>query len=302
MSMDLMKGTTTIKADGGMICANYGSEFFKSTGDEPGVAGGVVSSTFIKEATWITFSFNVKLQGKAACRLTDKMFHNHQNTVNCSGELQFPLALVTNDPILYVLCQIHCEVLESKDGKKPSLKAKELGNTKYAGALDNAAKKALGEGAEVALEKSARVAIEKGAMAATKRVPMSADALERRLRNRLLQSAAAKAGKKAASKILLKFIPVVNAVSLAWDVYDIGSTAYEISKAVGDLMKNYDVFRIQPDAMFTSADGKVTIYDHKFGNDSFGHNPGQEELYKKAAGGEPPKEVSKENCGNCAKK
>jgi hypothetical protein len=87
-SADLMKGTTTVKADGGMMCANYGSEFFKSTGDEPGVVGGVLSSTFIKEATWITFSFDVKLQGKAACRLTDKMFHNHQNTVNMAGEIQ----------------------------------------------------------------------------------------------------------------------------------------------------------------------------------------------------------------------
>ena len=92
MSSDLMKGTTTVKADGGMMCANYGSEFFKSTGDEPGVAGGVVSNVFIKEATWITFSFDVKLQGKAACRLTDKMFHNHMNTVNAGGLFQAFLA------------------------------------------------------------------------------------------------------------------------------------------------------------------------------------------------------------------
>jgi hypothetical protein len=91
MSSDLMKGTTTVKADGGNMCANHGSEFFKSTGDEPGVAGGVASSTVMKEATWITFSFDVKLEGKAACRLTDKMFHNHQNTVNLGGELQPPL-------------------------------------------------------------------------------------------------------------------------------------------------------------------------------------------------------------------
>jgi hypothetical protein len=98
MSMDMMKGTTTVKADGGMMCANYGSEFFKSTGDEPGVAGGVVSSTFIKEATWITFSFDVKLQGKAACRLTDKMFHNHQNTVNMAGEIQVGLMVEMAPP------------------------------------------------------------------------------------------------------------------------------------------------------------------------------------------------------------
>lgn len=99
MSMDLMKGTSTVKADGGMMCANYGSEFMKSTGDEPGVAGGIVSSTFIKEATWITFSFDVKLQGKAACRLTDKMFHNHQNTVNMGGEIQAPLTTAPTAPI-----------------------------------------------------------------------------------------------------------------------------------------------------------------------------------------------------------
>jgi hypothetical protein len=92
-SADLMKGTTTVKADGGMMCANYGSEFFKSTGDEPGVVGGVLSSTFVKEATWITFSFDVKLQGNAACRLTDKMFHNHQNTVDATGLGQKSLEL-----------------------------------------------------------------------------------------------------------------------------------------------------------------------------------------------------------------
>lgn len=89
---DLAKGTTTVKADGGNMCANYGSEFFKSTGDEPGVAGGVASSTFIKEATWITYSFNVKLESKGACRLTDKMFHNHQNTVNTAGKIHSSLS------------------------------------------------------------------------------------------------------------------------------------------------------------------------------------------------------------------
>ena len=97
MSMDLMKGTTTVKADGGMMCAIDGSEFMKSTGDEPGVAGGVASSTFIKEATWITFSMDVKFEGKGACRLTDKMFHNHQNTVNMGGVLQAIVALMKVD-------------------------------------------------------------------------------------------------------------------------------------------------------------------------------------------------------------
>lgn len=114
MSSDLMKGTTTVKADGGNMCANYGSEFFKSTGDEPGVAGGVASSTFIKEATWITFSFDVKLEGKAACRLTDKMFHNHQNTVNMAGELQAPLP----SDWTKVACLYECRKELSEEGKK----------------------------------------------------------------------------------------------------------------------------------------------------------------------------------------
>ncbi len=88
MSSDLAKGTTTVEADDGNMCANYDSEFSKSTGDEAGTVGGVASSTFIKEASWLTFSFDVKLEGKAACRLTDKMFHNHQNTVNMAGLIQ----------------------------------------------------------------------------------------------------------------------------------------------------------------------------------------------------------------------
>jgi len=92
LATDLAKGTTTVKADGGNMCAIYGSEFAKSTGDEPGTAGGVASSTFIKEATWITYSFDVKLEGQGACRLTDKMFHNHQNTVNAGGAVNPPLS------------------------------------------------------------------------------------------------------------------------------------------------------------------------------------------------------------------
>lgn len=115
MSSDLMKGTTTVKADGGNMCANYGSEFFKSTGDEPGVVGGVASSTFIKEATWITFSFDVKLEGKAACRLTDKMFHNHQNTVNMGGLLQAILAVIKIDPTKG--CQMLLDYIEQLIGE-----------------------------------------------------------------------------------------------------------------------------------------------------------------------------------------
>jgi hypothetical protein len=84
-SATLAKGTTTVKADGGMMIAIQGSEFSLSNGDEAGVAGGVKSSTFIKESTWILYSFDVKMEGKGACRLSDKKFQNHENTADLSG-------------------------------------------------------------------------------------------------------------------------------------------------------------------------------------------------------------------------
>src|SRR3954452_23628882 len=69
MSSDLANGTTTVKADGGNMIAVKGCEYSMCTGDEPGTAGGVVSSTFKKEAKFILFSFDVKMDGKNACRL-----------------------------------------------------------------------------------------------------------------------------------------------------------------------------------------------------------------------------------------
>jgi len=105
-SKHLKKGTKTIKVDGGNMAANKGSQFSRSTGDEPGVAKGIVSNTQMKEATWITHSFDVKLEKKGACRLTDKMFMNHKNTVCLGGELQKLLIVAPFEAS--VLCGIIC--------------------------------------------------------------------------------------------------------------------------------------------------------------------------------------------------
>ncbi|MDY6994214.1 MAG: DUF4150 domain-containing protein [Pseudomonadota bacterium] len=86
-SKDLVKGTKTIKVEGKMA-ANKGSQFKNCIGDEPGTVKGVKSNTHRKEAKWITSSPNVKLEGKAACRLGDKMFMNHGNTACLGGETQ----------------------------------------------------------------------------------------------------------------------------------------------------------------------------------------------------------------------
>jgi len=96
-SATLDKGTTTVNADGGMMIAVKGSEFSLSNGDNAGVAGGVKSSTFMKESTWILYSFDVKMDGKNACRLTDKKFQNHENTADLAGVLQVPVTALEVD-------------------------------------------------------------------------------------------------------------------------------------------------------------------------------------------------------------
>lgn len=97
-SMMLHKGTTTVKADGGMMIAIKGSEFSLSNGDNAGVAGGVKSSTFMKESTWILYSFDVKMDGQNACRFMDKKFQNHENTADLAGVLQAPTPIPPDVP------------------------------------------------------------------------------------------------------------------------------------------------------------------------------------------------------------
>lgn len=117
-SSSLSKGTKTVKADGGNMIAIKGSEFSMSTGDEPGTVGGVKSNTFKKESTWITYSFSVKMEGKNACRLEDKKFQNHENTVDIMGAGGPP---VTVEDLIKELKEIACECQElSKPSSVPA--------------------------------------------------------------------------------------------------------------------------------------------------------------------------------------
>ena len=75
----LSDGTTTVKADGQMV-AIKGSKYASSSGDEAGTAGGVLSGVNMKEAEWVSFSFDVKMDGANVCRLRDVMTHNKKNT------------------------------------------------------------------------------------------------------------------------------------------------------------------------------------------------------------------------------
>lgn len=87
-SSDLIKGSVSVFADGGNSIGNMGSQFARSVFDEPGSMGGVLSGTNRAETSWISHSFDVFIEGKPACRLTDKLFMNHGNTVNMAGLMQ----------------------------------------------------------------------------------------------------------------------------------------------------------------------------------------------------------------------
>jgi hypothetical protein len=113
-SITLTDGTTTVKGDR-MMAAVKGSKFALSNGDNPGVAGGIKSNTFMKEATWILYAFTVKLNRRNACRLTDKMFHNAQNAANLAGVIQQLVQAGMSEDEANAICQAFCEAQAEYD-------------------------------------------------------------------------------------------------------------------------------------------------------------------------------------------
>jgi hypothetical protein len=126
LSSDLENGTTTVTADGGNMCAIKGSDFSRCTGDEPGTAGGVKSNTNMKEATWILYSFDVKMDGASACRKTDKMMMNHENTVCLGGEEQMKEAV---QQLKDILCK--CDQAWDDKADKSKETCRSLGEKKH---------------------------------------------------------------------------------------------------------------------------------------------------------------------------
>lgn len=101
---DLANGTKTVFSHGGAMNAVRGSRFAKSIGDEPGSSGGVKSGTHLHEATFLSWSPNVFMEGKAVTRLTDKMLLNKGNTVSVGG---YKTHLPEGHPERY-LCEVGC--------------------------------------------------------------------------------------------------------------------------------------------------------------------------------------------------
>jgi hypothetical protein len=78
-SSDSAKTAKKVKTDGNPVCLKD-SNFMTSTGDEAGSATGVASNKVKGKAEFITYSFNVKVEGKNVPRAFDLMLHNDKNT------------------------------------------------------------------------------------------------------------------------------------------------------------------------------------------------------------------------------
>lgn len=79
-SATLAEGSKTVKINGQSV-AIKGCSYSVSTGDEAGSAGGVISGKIKGKAQFVSFSFDVKIEGKNVCRHGDLMTHNDKNTM-----------------------------------------------------------------------------------------------------------------------------------------------------------------------------------------------------------------------------
>lgn len=78
MASDTSSGPKKVTTDGKMPMTK-GAKYSKSSGDEPGTAGGVISSVNRGVCEYMLYSFDVKFEGKNVCRLGDPLFHNKKN-------------------------------------------------------------------------------------------------------------------------------------------------------------------------------------------------------------------------------
>ena len=75
---DTAQGPTTVVTDGQMPMVK-GSVYSRSSGDEPGTNGGVMSGVNMNVCEFLLYSFDVKFEGNNVCRLGDPLWHNKKN-------------------------------------------------------------------------------------------------------------------------------------------------------------------------------------------------------------------------------
>jgi hypothetical protein len=77
-SADTSSGPSKVRTDGKMPMVK-GAKYSRSSGDEAGSAGGVMSSVNMNVCEFMLYSFDVRFEGKNVCRLGDPLFHNKKN-------------------------------------------------------------------------------------------------------------------------------------------------------------------------------------------------------------------------------
>lgn len=79
-SSTLKKGSKSVKING-QPTALKGSTFASSNGDQAGSLGGIISGVTGKETEFVSYSFDVKIEGKNVVRHADTTTHNKKNTI-----------------------------------------------------------------------------------------------------------------------------------------------------------------------------------------------------------------------------
>jgi hypothetical protein len=77
-SSDTSDGPSNVKCDGKMPMVK-GAKYSRSSGDEAGTLKGIMSNMNMGECEFMLYSFDVKFEGKNACRMGDPLFHNKKN-------------------------------------------------------------------------------------------------------------------------------------------------------------------------------------------------------------------------------
>jgi hypothetical protein len=83
-SSDSADTSKSVKVDGQPIMLKS-SNFSKSSGDEAGSAGGVVSNVNRGKAMFVNYSFDVKVEGQNVPRKMDPMKQNGSGSFNAMG-------------------------------------------------------------------------------------------------------------------------------------------------------------------------------------------------------------------------
>ncbi|GAB6097437.1 hypothetical protein JCM14469_36910 [Desulfatiferula olefinivorans] len=110
-SADLEGGARSVTADGQPL-GHEQSFFSKTTGDEAGDKKGVSSGTTAGKAEFVSFSFDVSVEGKGVVRAGDLMVHNTKNTPP-TPLMQPPLVqtIVDETPVIPEQGKVEIEVI-----------------------------------------------------------------------------------------------------------------------------------------------------------------------------------------------